>query len=143
MCSEKVIDHFMSPQNVGSMSNADGEGTVEDQNSGNSLTIYVKVQFGIITEVSFMVYGCSAALATGSMTTVLAKGKSLEETMKITEHQVIDALGGLPEEQQHCSNLAVSALRSAIYDYLTKRGAIYNIQVENEDALKSYSNKKI
>ncbi len=137
MYSEKVMEHFRCPQNVGSMEDADGEGTVGDPNCGDSLTIYVKVQAGIITRISFLVFGCTASIATSSMITVLAKGKSLDEAIKITEQDVIDCLDGLPENKQHCSNLGVSALRKAIYNYLEKRD-ISNPQIGNEFSSKSY-----
>lgn len=137
MYSEKVIEHFMCPQNVGSMPDADGEGTVGDANCGDTLTIYVKVQDDIITDISFLVFGCTASIATSSMTTVLAKGKSLETALEITEQDIIDALDGLPEQKHHCSNLGVSALRQAIHNYLEKQGNS-NSDNLNEAALKSY-----
>ncbi|TGE38850.1 iron-sulfur cluster assembly scaffold protein [Desulfosporosinus fructosivorans] len=141
MYSEKVMEHFKCPQNVGSMEDADGEGTVGDPNCGDSLTIYVKVQAGIITRISFLVFGCTASIATSSMITVLAMGKSLDEAIKISEQDVIDSLDGLPEKKQHCSNLGVSALRKAIYNYLEKRG-ISNPQIGSEFSSKSYFNVK-
>lgn len=121
MYSEKVIEHFMSPRNAGSMPDADGEGSMGDAKCGDTLNIYIKVRDGIIEDVSFLVFGCTASIATSSMTTVLAKGKTLEEAMKISEQDVIDALGGLPEEKKQCSNLGVSALKNAIQDYLEKQ----------------------
>jgi len=111
----------MSPRNAGSMHDADGEGTMGDPKCGDSLNIYIKVCGGVIEDISFLVFGCTASVATSSMTTVLAKGKTLEEAMKITEQDVIDALGGLPEEKKHCSNLGVSALRNAILNYLEQQ----------------------
>lgn len=117
MYSEKVIEHFMSPSNAGSMPDADGVGTVGDAKCGDTLTIYIKVDNGVIKDISFLVFGCTASIATSSMTTVLAKGKTLEEAMGISEQDVIDALDGLPEEKKHCSNLGVSALKNAIQDY--------------------------
>ncbi|WP_243454402.1 iron-sulfur cluster assembly scaffold protein [Desulfosporosinus fructosivorans] len=117
MYSDKVIEHFMCPQNVGSMPDADSEGTVGDPNCGDCLTIYIKVLDDVIIEISFLVFGCTASIATSSMTTVLAKGKSLEAALGITEQDIIDALGGLPMAKQHCSNLGVGALRKAIHNY--------------------------
>ena len=137
MYSEKVMEHFRCPQNVGSMQDADGEGTVGDPNCGDSLTIYVKVQGEVITDIRFLVFGCTASIATSSMITVLAKGKSLDEAIKISEQDVIDSLGGLPEKKQHCSNLGVSALRKAIYNYFEKKG-ISHPQIGNEFSSKSY-----
>lgn len=118
MYSDKVMDHFMSPRNSGSMPDADAEGTMGDPNCGDTLTIYIKVRDEIIEDISFLVFGCTASIATSSMTTVLAKGKTLAEALKITEQDVIDALDGLPEEKEHCSNLGVSALKKAIKSYL-------------------------
>lgn len=131
MYSDKVMEHFMSPQNVGSMPDADGEGTVGDPNCGDCLTIFVKVQNETITDISFLVFGCTASIATSSMTTVLAKGKSLGAALEITEQDIIDSLGGLPKEKQHCSNLGVGALRKAINNYREKQG-ISNSHNDNE-----------
>lgn len=119
--TEKVLEHFMSPRNIGSMPNADGEGTMGDPKCGDTLNIYIKVNNDVIEDISFLAFGCASAIATSSMTTVLAKGKTLEEAMEITEQDVIDALDGLPEDKQHCSNLGVSALKIAIQDYMQKQ----------------------
>src|SRR5665648_423939 len=137
MYTEKVMEHFMCPQNVGSMSDANGEGTVGDPNCGDCLTIYVKVRDNIIIDISFLVFGCTASIATSSMTTVLAKGKSPATALEITEQDIIDALGGLPKGKQHCSNLGVGALRKAIYNYREKQG-IFNDLNYSKAALKSY-----
>lgn len=137
MYSDKVIEHFMCPQNVGSMPDADCEGTVGDPNCGDTLTIYLKVQDEIILNISFLVFGCTASIATSSMTTVLAKGKSLEIALEITEQDIIDALGGLPKEKQHCSNLGVGALRKAIDNYREKQG-VSNSRNDNEGGLKTF-----
>ena len=118
MYSDKVIEHFMSPRNVGSMVDADGVGKFGDPNCGDSLTIYIKVKDNVIDDISFLVFGCTASVATSSMTTVLAKGKTLEEAMQIKEEDIVEALDGLPEAKLHCSNLGVKALRAAIEDYL-------------------------
>lgn len=135
MYTEKVMEHFMCPQNVGSMPDADGEGSVGDPNCGDSLTIFVKVQDEIIIDISFLVFGCTASIATSSMTTVLAKGKSLTTALGITEQAIIDALGGLPKEKQHCSNLGVSALRKAIDNYREKQS---DSNPHNEVSAKTY-----
>jgi len=119
--TEKVLEHFMSPRNTGSMPDADGEGTMGDPKCGDTLNIYIKVNNDVIEDISFLAFGCAASIATSSMTTELAKGKTLEEAMKITEQDVIDALDGLPEEKQHCSNLGVSALKIAIQSYKQKQ----------------------
>lgn len=115
--SLKVIEHFMSPRNVGSMIDAHGEGTFGDLKCGDSLTIYIKVKDNIIIDISFLVFGCTASIATSSMITEMAKGKTIEEAMEITEKQLIEALDGLPENKLHCSVLGVKALRAAINNY--------------------------
>lgn len=120
--SIKVIEHFMSPQNVGSMIDYDGKGEYGDPDCGDSLTIYIKVEEDIIKDISFLIFGCTASIASSSMTTVLAKGKTIEEALKINEEDIIQALDGLPEHKRHCSVLGAQALRNAIKDYLDKRG---------------------
>lgn len=120
--SEKVIEHFMCPQNAYSMTDADAEGSFGDPSCGDYLTVYIKVSDNCIEDISYLVFGCCASIATSSMTSVLAKGKSLNEAIKITEEDIIEALDGLPETKVHCSNLGVSALRNAIKNYLYKNG---------------------
>lgn len=118
--TDQVIDHFMSPRNVGSMPDADSEGRSGDPNCGDSLTIYLKVNNDIITDIKFLVFGCVAAVATSSMTTELVKGKTLKEASKITNEDITEALKGLPEGKKHCSVLGADALRAAIEDYYNK-----------------------
>lgn len=118
--SMTVIDHFMSPRNVGSMTDPHGEGTYGDLKCGDSLTIYIKVDKGIISDISFLVFGCTASIANASMVTEMAKGKTIEEALAIKEKDLIEALDGLPESKIHCSVLGVKALRAAINDYLSK-----------------------
>ncbi len=118
--SMKVIEHFMSPRNVGSMKDPDGVGKFGDLKCGDSLTVYIKVEDNIIKDISFLVFGCTASIATSSMITEMAKGKTIEKAMKITEKQLIDALDGLPESKIHCSVLGVKGLRAAIADYIEK-----------------------
>lgn len=118
--SDTVIEHFMCPRNVGSMNDADGEGNVGDSGCGDSLTIFIKVKDSVIEDISFLVFGCVAAIATSSMTTELAKGRTIEEAMKISEEDIVLALGGLPENKKHCSNLGAKALNNAIKNYLEK-----------------------
>ena len=108
----------MCPQNAHSMPDADAEGSYGDPSCGDYLTVYLKVKDNRIEEISYLVFGCCASIATSSMTSVLAKGKTLEEALNITEEDIIQALDGLPENKVHCSNLGVSALRSAIENYL-------------------------
>lgn len=118
--TDTVIEHFSFPRNVGTISDADGVGKCGDPACGDVLTIYIKVNKGVkdvIQDISFLVYGCAGAIATSSMTTVLAKGKTLEEALILKEDDIVEALGGLPENKKHCSNLGVKALKNAIEDY--------------------------
>lgn len=108
----------MSPRNAYSMPDADGEGSYGDPSCGDYLTIYIKVKDNIIDEISYLVFGCTASIATSSMTSVMAKGKTIEEALEITKEDVVEALEGLPEEKIHCSVLAVTALENAILNYL-------------------------
>jgi nitrogen fixation NifU-like protein len=121
MYSDMVIAHFLSPQNVGTMQDPDGVGLCGDPNCGDSMTIFIKVGKGVIEDISFIVYGCTAAIAVGSMTTEMARGRTLREALEMTEQDVVEALEGLPEEKMHCSNLGASALKAAVRDYLNKR----------------------
>ena len=108
----------MCPQNAHSMPDADAEGNFGDPSCGDYLAVYIKVKDNHIDNISYLVFGCSASIATSSMTSVMAKGKGLDEALKITEEDIIEALDGLPESKVHCSNLGVSALRNAINNYL-------------------------
>lgn len=120
MYSEKVMDHFKNPRNMGEIPDADGVGTVGNPVCGDMMTIYIKVKENRISDIKFKTFGCGAAIATSSMTTELAKGKTLEEALKITRGDVADALEGLPPIKMHCSNLAADALHAAIKDYNKK-----------------------
>lgn len=115
--SDKTIEHFMQPQNVGYMEDADAVGISGEPGCGDSLAIFIKVQDNVISEISFLVFGCVAAVASSSMTTELAKGKTLEEATKITDADIVAALDGLPEHKLHCSVLGASALQNAIANY--------------------------
>ncbi|HHW08128.1 MAG TPA: Fe-S cluster assembly scaffold protein NifU [Clostridia bacterium] len=121
MYSEKVMDHFINPRNVGEIENADGVGEVGNPTCGDIMKITIKVENNIITDIKFKTFGCGAAVATSSMVTELAKGKTLDEAKQITRKDVADALDGLPPNKMHCSNLAADALRLAIDDYLAKQ----------------------
>lgn len=121
MYSNTVIEHFMSPRNARSMPDAHAKGYFGDPQCGDSLTMYIKVEEGRIADISYLVFGCSASIASASMTTVLAKGKTLEEALEITEDDIAQALGGLPEEKLHCSNLGAGALKDAIRNYLKEK----------------------
>ena len=117
MYSEKVLEHFKDPQNVGEMKDHDGMGTVGNPVCGDMMSMYIKVKDDKIEDISFKTFGCGAAIATSSMTTELAKGKTLDEAMDISRQDVADALDGLPPVKMHCSNLAADALHEAIKDY--------------------------
>lgn len=121
MYSEKVMDHFRNPRNVGEISDADGVGTVGNPICGDMMTISIKVEDDRIADIKFKTFGCGAAIATSSMTTELAKGKTLDEAMEITRKDVAEELGGLPPVKMHCSNLAADALHEAIKDYRKRR----------------------
>jgi nitrogen fixation NifU-like protein len=118
--SEKVMDHFMNPRNVGEIPDADGIGKVGNPVCGDIMNMYIKVNDGVITDVKFKTFGCGAAIATSSMATELIKGKTLEEALKLSNAAVAEALGGLPPVKMHCSVLAEEAVQSAIDDYLKK-----------------------
>ncbi len=120
MYSEKVMAHFANPHNVGEIPDADGIGKVGNPQCGDVMWLYIKVKDDIITDIKFKTFGCGAAIATSSMITELAKGKTIEEARKITRADVADELGGLPPVKMHCSNLAADALREAIKDYESK-----------------------
>ncbi len=124
--SVKVMEHFRNPRNMGEMKDADGVGKVGNQVCGDVMYIYIKVgmQGGreVITDISFQTFGCVSAIATTSMTTDIAKGKTLEEARRITRDDVAKALDGLPPIKMHCSNLASEALNAAIDDYYEKKG---------------------
>jgi nitrogen fixation NifU-like protein len=121
MYSEKVMEHFRNPRNMGEIQDADGVGTVGNPVCGDMMTIYIKVKDNRIEDIKFKTFGCGAAVATSSMITELAKGKTLEEALKITRKDVADALEGLPPVKMHCSNLAADALKAAIEDYYKKQ----------------------
>ena len=120
MYSEKVMEHFKNPRNMGEIPNADGVGTVGNPICGDLMTVYIKVRDGRIEDIKFKTFGCGAAIATSSMITEMAKGKTLQEALKITRADVAENLGGLPPVKMHCSNLAADALHAAINNYLKK-----------------------
>jgi len=120
MYSEKVIDHFKNPRNVGEIEDADGVGTVGNPVCGDLMTITIKVKDDKIEDLKFKTFGCGAAIATSSMITEIAKGKTLDEGLEITRSEIASNLGGLPTIKMHCSNLAADALHAAINDYRKK-----------------------
>jgi nitrogen fixation NifU-like protein len=115
--SEKVMDHFRNPRNIGEIKNADGIGKVGNPICGDLMTIYIKVKDDIIIDIKFKTFGCVAAIATSSMITEIAKGKTIDKAKKLTRDDVAEELDGLPPIKMHCSNLAADALRAAIKDY--------------------------
>jgi len=119
--SEKVLDHFKNPRNVGEIENADGAGEVGNPVCGDIMTFYIRVKGNILEDVKFKTFGCGAAIAVSSIVSEMAKGKTIEEAMKITNASVAQELGGLPPNKMHCSNLGADALHKAIEDYLEKK----------------------
>ncbi|MBI4344295.1 MAG: Fe-S cluster assembly scaffold protein NifU [Euryarchaeota archaeon] len=122
MYSAKVLDHFRNPRNMGEMKDADGIGKVGNPECGDIMYIYIKVKDDRLEDIRFQTLGCGAAIATSSMITEMARGKTLDEALKITKKDVADALDGLPPIKMHCSNLAADGLRKAIEDYRKKQG---------------------
>lgn len=123
MYTDKVMDHFTNPRNVGDIKDADGIGEVGNAKCGDIMRIYLKVDDkDVITDVKFKTFGCGAAIATSSMVTEMVKGKTLTEALEISNQAVAEALGGLPPAKMHCSNLAADALHQAIQDYIAKKG---------------------
>lgn len=121
--SEKVMDHFLHPRNIGEIPDASGIGNVGNPVCGDIMRLYIKVDAGIIVDVKFKTFGCGAAISTSSMVTEMVKGRTIAEAMEITNKAVAEALGGLPAVKMHCSVLAEEALKSAIEDYRKKQQA--------------------
>lgn len=120
MYTDKVMDHFTNPRNVGEIKQADGVGEVGNAKCGDIMRIYLQVENNVITDVKFKTFGCGAAIATSSMVTEMVKGKTIEEALTISNQAVAEALDGLPPAKMHCSNLAADALHEAIRDYHEK-----------------------
>jgi len=121
--SERVMDHFQNPRNVGELDDANGVGQVGNAKCGDIMRMYLKVDENeVITDVKFKTFGCGAAIATSSMATELVKGKPIEDALKLTNAAVAEALGGLPAQKLHCSVLAEEAIKSALSDYYTRQG---------------------
>ena len=131
--SEKVMDHFRNPRNIGKMDNADGVGEVGNARCGDIMKIYIKVDAGVITDAKFNTFGCGSAIATSSMATELIKGKPVSEALKLSNRAVVEALDGLPENKLHCSVLAAQAVRAAVKDYCNKNGLPFSFDVPAED----------
>lgn len=118
--NEIVIEHFTNPRNVGELENPDGEAIVGDPTCGDQMKVHIRVDSNIIVDIKFKSYGCPGAIATSSMVTELAKGKSTDEALMITDDDVVLSVGGIPERKRHCSLLGIKALQEAINDYLRK-----------------------
>ncbi|HXX56949.1 MAG TPA: Fe-S cluster assembly scaffold protein NifU [Thermodesulfovibrionales bacterium] len=123
MYSEKVMDHFTNPRNVGEIADADGVGTEGNPTCGDVMKISIKVEGGKIVDAKFKTFGCGAAIAVSSMVTEMVKGKTLEEALAISKEAVANELGGLPPQKMHCSNLGADALKKAIEDYKSRHSA--------------------
>lgn len=121
MYTEKVMDHFTNPRNIGEIENANGVGEVGNAKCGDIMRIYLSVKNDIIEDIKFKTFGCGAAIATSSMVTEMVKGKSIDDALKISNKDVAEALGGLPPVKMHCSNLAADALKKAVEDYKNKQ----------------------
>jgi nitrogen fixation NifU-like protein len=132
MYSEKVMEHFANPRNVGEITDADGVGEVGNAKCGDIMKIYLKIENDIITDIKFKTFGCGAAIATSSVATEMIRGKSVKEALELTNKAVIAALDGLPASKIHCSVLAEEAVKSAIADYYKKN----NIPVDFESGCK-------
>ena len=124
--SDKVMDHFQNPRNVGKMDDADGIGEVGNAKCGDIMRMYIKVEDGVITDCKFNTFGCGSAIATSSMATELIKGKRVEEALELSNQAVVEALDGLPPQKIHCSVLAEEAVRAAVKDYYDKNGIAYD-----------------
>lgn len=121
MYTDKVMEHFLHPRNVGTIADPDGVGEVGNPVCGDMMTFYIKVKNGRLEDVKFQTFGCGAAIAVSSLVSEMARGRTLEEAMKITNQQVAEELGGLPPHKMHCSNLGADALHKAIENYLQKQ----------------------
>jgi nitrogen fixation NifU-like protein len=130
MYSEKVMDHFANPRNVGELADANAIGEVGNAKCGDIMKIYMKIEDNIIKEVTFKTFGCGAAVATSSMATEMVKGKTIEDALKLTNKAVMEALDGLPPAKVHCSVLAEEAINAAIFDYYKRQGIEPPVEVK-------------
>ena len=124
--SDKVMDHFQNPRNVGKLDDADGIGEVGNAKCGDIMRMYIKVKDGVIVDCKFNTFGCGSAIATSSMATELIKGKPIEEALELSNKAVVEALDGLPAYKLHCSVLAEEAVKAAVKDYYDKNGIAYD-----------------
>ena len=128
--SEKVMDHFTNPRNVGEIENPDGVGVVGNAKCGDIMKMYLKIEDDVITDCKFKTFGCGAAIATSSMATELIKGRTVEDALKLTNKAVVEALEGLPPVKVHCSVLAEEAIKTALADYYKKIGRPVDFEIE-------------
>ena len=131
--SDKVMDHFQHPRNVGKLPDADGVGEVGNAKCGDIMKMYLKIRDNVIQDVKFETFGCGSAIASSSMATEMIKGKTIDEALAVTNRQVVDALGGLPAHKLHCSVLAEESIKSAIKDYYDRHGIEYDHSKFPED----------
>lgn len=124
--SDKVMDHFKNPRNVGEIPDADGIGEVGNAKCGDIMKMYLKIKDNVITDVKFETFGCGSAIASSSIATEMIKGKTIEEALAVTNKQVVDALGGLPAHKLHCSVLAEEAIKAAVKNYYDRNGIAYD-----------------
>lgn len=129
--TEKVMDHFRNPRNVGVIEDADGVGEVGNAKCGDIMKIYLKIEDDTVVDVKFETFGCGSAIASSSMATEMIKGKKLSEVLELTNKAVTEALGGLPAHKLHCSVLAEEAIKSALIDYYEKNGIEHNISIHH------------
>ena len=134
--SEKVMDHFQNPRNVGALENADASGEVGNVQCGDIMKIYIKVEDDVITDITFETFGCGSAIASSSITTEMVKGKTIQQALELSNREVVEELGGLPNSKVHCSVLAEDALKVAIYNYAEKTGKTY-------EGLKDFNPSKV
>ena len=130
--SEKVMDHFTNPRNVGEIENADGVGMVGNAKCGDIMKMYLKIEDDVIVDCKFKTFGCGAAIATSSMATELIKGRSIDDALKLTNSAVVEALEGLPPVKIHCSVLAEEAVKTAVADYYNKIGKEVDFEIEKD-----------
>jgi len=142
MYNEKVMEHFKNPRNVGEIENPDGIGEVGNPVCGDLMTIQIKVKDNRIEDIKFKTFGCGSAIAVSSMVTEMAKGKTLEEALKITNQMVAEELGGLPKHKMHCSNLGADAMHKAIEDYIAKQKGTKATEVKSPSCKCPYCDKE-
>ncbi len=140
--SDKVMEHFMNPRNVGELDDPHGIGQVGNVNCGDIMRMTIRVEEGRITDINFKTFGCGAAIAVSSMVTEMARGKSLDDAVKINRDDVAVALGGLPDKKLHCSNLGTDALKAAVNDYWKRNGEAHKVVPLEDEHLEQEADQK-